>query len=210
MTETLSKRQVVGTAMAMLAATFNRELSTGALEGYWQALQHLEEADLRRATGRALQECRFMPTPVELIQLSGKARNVEAECATAWQTVRRAIDRYDYTVGSIDFGNRTNAVVANLGGWDMLCKANLAELDNPGWLRKRFEEVWQAYANTTEESLRGDALSGALPDRWVTGVPHVVVQVPGQPEVKRLPPQQSEGGIGELVRNLADGKGLMP
>lgn len=205
MTHELTKHQKFVAAITLLANTFNRDV-TPALEGYWLALQHLEEADLKRAVGRALAECKFMPAPSELLALSGKARNVEAECATAWQTVRRAIDRYDYAVGTIDFGNRTNAVVANLGGWDTLCKATLGELDNPGWLRKRFEEVWQAYADLPEDSLRGPPLVGALPAQWVTGVPHVVVQVPGQPEVKRLAPAGTNE-VSALVRELAEAKG---
>jgi hypothetical protein len=206
MTHELTKHQRFVAAMTLLANTFNRDV-TPALEGYWLALRDLDETSLKRAVGRALQECKFMPAPSELLALSGKGRNVEAECATAWQTVRRAIDRYDYTVGTIDFGNRTNAVVANLGGWDTLCKANLAELDNPGWLRKRFEEVWQAYADLPEESLRGEPLPGAILGRhWVTGIPHVVVQVPGQPEVRRLAPQGA-GEVSALVRELAEAKG---
>jgi hypothetical protein len=210
MTEQLDKRKTFATLLALLGATFNRQINAQLTEGYWLALQHLDEQDMKRAAGRALQECKFMPTPAELIQLSGKARNIEAECAVAWETVRRAISRYDYLVGTIDFGNRTNAVVANLGGWDTMCNATLDELDNPGWLRKRFEEVWRAYADFPEESLRGDPLTGSLPPNWVTGVPHVVVQVPGQPVVKRIAPPEPEGGIGELVRGLADRKALEP
>ena len=204
MTEQLSKRQAFGTAMALLSATFNRALTGPALEGYWMALEHLDEADLKRAVTRALAECKFMPTPAELIALSGHARNTAAECATAWETVRRSIDRYDYTVGTIDFGNRTNAVVANLGGWDTLCKASLAELDNPGWLRKRFEEVWSSFANLADESLRGDPLPGALPASWMGGRPNVVVQVPGQPSFKRLPGNPHAAAA--LVRELAEAK----
>lgn len=203
MTEVLTKEQAFATLMAMVGEVFNRKLKRETAQAYWAALEHLDEAELRRAFGRAIQECKFMPTPAELIELAGRKRNVEAEAALAWQVVRQSIDRYDYTVATIDFGPRVNAVIANLGGWDTLCNAKLTELDNPGWLRKRFDETYQAYADLPVDSLRGEPLRGGLPADWRGGGSHVVVSIAGQPVTKRLSSSGSSE-VAALVRELAD------
>src|SRR5262245_21150530 len=164
-------------AIVGMATTFGRELPALALDGYWHALRDLDEQQLGRATARALREHKYMPSAAALRELAGAAApSVEVGAMIAWQAVRSAIDRHDYLVASIDFGPLVNAVIRNLGGWDTMCRATLTELDNPGWLRKRFDEVYQAFACVPADRLHGDPLDGALPAKYVGGA-HVLVPV---------------------------------
>src|SRR5690349_19358502 len=132
----MTNREAFVTALAVLGATFDRKLSAPAVEGYWLALSDLTEDDFKAAMKRALAECKFMPSPSELLAFVRKKPDPAAGAMLAWQAVRKAIDVYDWNVGTIDFGPLVNATIRNLGGWDTLCRATLPELDNPGWLRK--------------------------------------------------------------------------
>jgi hypothetical protein len=194
----VTKREAFATSMAVLAASFNRELPGPAIEGYWLALQDLSEAELAAATKRALAECRFMPAPVELLALAGRARSLVADTAQAWEAVRTAMDRHDYTA-SVDFGPLVNAVVRNIGGWDALCRASLPDLV---WRRKDFERVYEAFASKPADQLNGEYHRGALKG------PPVRIAIGG-----KLPPKQIEAATDVValnargvVRALADAK----
>lgn len=204
----MTNREAFATALAVLGATFDRKLSPPAVEGYWIALQDLTEEEFKRATGMALVNCKFMPAPSELLSFVRKAVDPGAAAMLAWQEVRKAIDKYDYLVASIDFGSLVNAVIRNLGGWDTLCRATLPELDNPGWLRKRFDEVYRRLATVEPTALSGEPLEGALPPRYQNPV-HAVVSISGQPAIPRLEASGADDArkaIQEHIRNLADQK----
>ena len=203
----MTDRERFATAISVLGATFNRELTGAALEGYWLALQTLTPEELSRATKRTLAESKFMPAPAELLAFAGRQpRNVDTEAALCWQAVRKAIDEHDWSVASIDFGARVNAVVRNLGGWDTLCTAKLSELDNPGWLRKRFEEVYGLFANKDPMELNGAALLGSAEARQLRGASHAVVRIEGQPAPRAGLLSSESPGAGRLVRELAEQK----
>jgi hypothetical protein len=193
----MTKRQTFATTIAVLFAAYDKPLTDLAVEAYWLALERLDPTELATVMRRALAEAKFMPTPSELLTFAGKGRNVAAEGALAWQAVRRAIDAHDYSVGSIDFGPRVNAVLRNLGGWDTLCRATLGELDNPGWLRKRFEEVYGLFSETHPDRLNGDPLPGPLEAR---GRADVRVAIEGQPAPRQIGPAGRAGaGVLELL-----------
>jgi hypothetical protein len=192
--------------MTMLAETFRVSVTGPMLDGYWLVLEEIPQGELRGAARRALAGSKFMPSPSELLAFARPPRNPAADAVKAWQAVRAAIDRYDYLVASIDFGPLVNAVVRNLGGWDTLCRATLPELDNPGWLRKRFEEVYKALQSSDPQTLHGAPLVGKLPPKF-EGAPDIVVELDGKPVRPRLESvRQDNGSVQELVRNLADGK----
>lgn len=201
----MTEREVFATTLAVLSATFDRKLTEGAIDGYWAALSDLGEDEFKKAAQRALAECRFMPAPAELRAFARPPRNHETDSAKAWGVVRKAVDKHDYMVSTIDFGPLVNAVIRNLGGWDMLCKATLPELDNPGWLRKRFDEIYGLFARTNVNGLHGDPLSGALPDKWLHPR-HVVVPIDGSaPHMRIESPERAL--ISEQIRALAEAHG---
>ncbi len=204
----MTKRESFAALMELLGETFNRPLTSGLLDGYWMALEDLSAEDLKTAVKRAVVTSKFMPTPAELLALVRPQPNPAVDALKAWQVVRNAIDVHDYLVASIDFGTLVNAVIRNLGGWDTLCKATLPELDNPGWLRKRFEEIYRAFASTDESTLKGEPLEGALPRNYVNPK-HVIVPIDGTTPRMRLEANGSgdaRASIAAHIQHLADDK----
>jgi hypothetical protein len=191
-------------SMKMLSDYFRQPLSETAVEGYWIALGDVSDEQMNTAVTRALRESRFLPTGSELIAFAGCAPpSKSAQAILCWEKVRRAIDTHDYLVASIDFGPRVNQVIALLGGWDALCRASLPELDNPGWLQKRFLKAYEELADLPVESLRGAPLAGSLPPKWKDPVDHVI-RIEGEPESKALPPVNQQ--MKELLEGLAEAK----
>lgn len=204
----MTNREAFVTGLAVLGATFDRKLAPAAVEGYWLALSDLSEDEWKALMKRALSECKFMPAPAELLVMARPKQDPGVAVVQAWQAVRRAIDKHDYLVATIDFGPLVNAVIRNLGGWDVFCRATLPELDNPGWLRKKFEEVYRSLATAEPTQLHGSSLDGALPPKWVGGK-RVTVPLDGSPEVLRIEANgasDARKAIAEHIEGLADGK----
>jgi hypothetical protein len=55
--------------ITQLADLFGRQLSTFAVEAYWEALDDVNDADGEASAKRARRTCRFMPAPAELRDL---------------------------------------------------------------------------------------------------------------------------------------------
>lgn len=193
----MTKREAMVTSVTLLAANFNRETSAPLFESYWLVLSDLGPEELAVATRRALAECKFMPTASELLTLSGHGRSVVFDAAQAWEAVRRAIDKHDYTT-SVDFGPLVNAIVRNIGGWLRLCDLPREDLDV--WARKEFERLYAEFANKDAATLHGEPLAGAF-----GGAP-VRIPIGGKMPPRALPPAKT--AISDLVRNLADAKSI--
>jgi hypothetical protein len=193
----MTKREAMVTSVTLLAANFNRETSAPLFESYWLVLSDLGPEELAVATRRALAECKFMPTASELLTLSGHGRSVVFDAAQAWEAVRRAIDKHDYTT-SVDFGALVNAIVRNIGGWMRLCDLPREDLDV--WARKEFERLYTEFANKDAATLHGEPLAGSF-----GGVP---VRVPIGGKMPPLALPAPKNAISSLVRNLADTKSL--
>jgi hypothetical protein len=182
----VTKREVFVTVLNMLGETFNRQMTDGLLEGYWMALEDLSPEDMKAATKRALASCKFMPSPSELLAFAGKGqRDLAHEAAIAWDGVRRAVDKIDYTVSFIDFGPHVNAVIRQLGGWDALCTAKLTDLDV--WKRKEFERLYIAFAGKTI-GREGHSLEGPKDGRVYPAQSVAIPGIPSQPPPPALPP----------------------
>ena len=205
----MTKREAFVVVMTMLGETYRVTLTDAMLDGYWLVLEGLGETELKAAARAALaRPSGFMPSPGELLAFVRPPRNAAADVINAWQVVRKAIDKYDWNVGSIDFGPLVNAVIRNLGGWDTLCKATLPELDNPGWLRKRFEEVYSLLCTSDSQSLNGEPLAGNLPPLWQDPL-HVIVPVDGSEPRKRLEAtgaNEAKASIDAVIKDLANKK----
>lgn len=204
----MTKREVFATSLGVLGATFDRKVTPPLIEGHWLVLEHLEEPEIALAMKKALATCKFMPTPSELLAFARPPKDPSVDVVQAWQVVRKAIDKHDYLVKTIDFGPLVNAVIRNLGGWDTMCRATLPELDNPGWLRKRFDEIYRSLSTADPQTLHGDPLEGALPPKWINPV-HVVVPLDGSPARLRLEANgvsDARALIAKHVEQLADDK----
>lgn len=206
----MTKKEQFATLMTMLSESYGRPLTAGLLDGYWLVLEELSPEELRGSVQQALGKLKFMPTAAELLTFARPHRDPAVDALQAWQVVRKAIDKFDWNVGSIDFGPLVNAVVRNLGGWDAMCTATLPELDNPGWLRKRFEEVYRALSTAEPTTLHGDPLEGKLPPNYIKPT-HAIVPLDGSPPRLRLEASGADdarASIAGHIADLADGKSL--
>lgn len=195
----MTDRKKFVAAISLLATTLNRELDDAAMEGYWLALRELPEEELRTATARALQSCRFMPTPAELLELCGRggAKALAAAQADAWGVVMDAVRRHDYT-HSVDFGPLVNSIVHNMGGWIWLCDRSTRDLT---FDRKKFEELYAAFAPRAP----GD-LQRTEPCRGAFGGTPIRIAIGGTAPPARQIESAQRNGVNDVVRKLADAK----
>jgi hypothetical protein len=191
-----SHRPAFAKGIGALALSFGRPIDQPLLEAYWLLLRDLDLEQFVAAVVAAGKTLKWFPKPVEILELAGAGPTAtaalrKAAIAQAWEAVRTAMDRYDYT-HSVDFGPLVNAVIRNLGGWQYLCSRSLRDLV---WDRKKFEELYEAFAVSRCE-LRGDPLSGRF------GGEPVRIAIPGQGR----PPRQLEAVAETDWTGLIEGK----
>lgn len=163
-------------SLSALGVAFGHRVDRRLLAAYWPFLRDLDLTTFCAAVVAAGNTLKFFPRPAELRELAGAGETAarKAAIATAWQAVRLAMDRFDYT-SSVDFGPLVNAIVRNLGGWQYLCSRSLPDLV---WDRKKFEELYEVFTMSRCE-LRGEPLSGYF------GSEPVRIAIPGQAEPRR-------------------------
>jgi hypothetical protein len=191
----MTRVELIATTVQTLAETFRVALTKPAARGYKLGLEDLTEDEINFAAGRALRECKFMPSPSELRAFARPPRSLEARAAAAWAKVREAIRRYDYTVASIDFGPLTNTVLRAMGSWAWLCELGDEAMK---WEAKRFAELFAAFASGPETALRPEPLEGW--GRGRTGCAAAFVAIEG--EIAPLDPRRAIEGPASPVRNL--------
>lgn len=69
-----SEKATFTVGLQALASVFGREVTPALIEGYWIGLEDVELAALGQAMRRAIRECKFMPTPVELRDFAGMGK----------------------------------------------------------------------------------------------------------------------------------------
>lgn len=188
--------------IAALAASFRVQADEALFLGYELGLIGVHTEDLERAVSRALQSCRFMPSPAELREYAGAALNgvtKEGRPLLAWEAFRKAVGECG-VYRSVDFDDPIiNATVRALGGWERAC-----ELEGDQfyvWFRKDFERT---YATLMESGCSGEMtkrLTGTLERigcedgngsglecivKYSTGLPSPDRKLIGQTEVKRV------------------------
>lgn len=84
----MASRVAVAKAMAVLGATFPRDVTPELVAIYSGALQDVDDATLERAVGRAVAECRFFPVPAELRELAGANRPVVVDPQPILERIR--------------------------------------------------------------------------------------------------------------------------
>ena len=201
MTETRDDKVAFGGALKALGLIFGQAVDRPLMKAYFEVLQPLPLDAFLGAADAAKRELKWFPKPAELLDLAGAGESARkaarsAAIAAAWEAVRGAMDRYDYT-HSVDFGMTVNAVVRNLGGWEALCARSLRDLI---YERKRFEALLDVYLLCPPRELRGEPLPGRF------GGEPVRIAIAG-----RMPPLQiaaADAGVSPLVRQLAESKAL--
>jgi hypothetical protein len=193
----MTKTQSVAAAVTMLSETFRQPLSEAGAKGYILGVEELTVEQVGMVCRRALRECKFMPTPAELLALAGKAgpQVLAAEIAEAWTAARRARRVHSYTTG-VDFGPLVNAVIRSMGGWLVFCGHNDDALE--AFERKKFETAYAAFRARGELGSMGEPLRGEFP-----GVERVAIGGQAAP-ARQL--ESKRGPVADVVRELAEAK----
>ena len=89
----MSNQKEVIACVTLLAGCLRQEVTTALLEGFCLALADLSESELRRAVGKALCECKFMPAPAELREFAGRVQLTEGEAD--YRRVARLLEATD-------------------------------------------------------------------------------------------------------------------
>lgn len=198
MHQTLTVEQAIAAAVTTLSETLppRQALSKAGVRGYLIGLRSLTVDEVEAVLERALVECKFLPTPTELLALAGKAGPLvlAAEIAEAWTAARRARRIHSYTTG-VDFGPLVNAVIRSMGGWLVFCAHNDDALE--AFERKKFETAYAAFRARGELGAQGDALRGEFP-----GVERVAIG--GCAPARQLGAKREP--VADLVRELAEAK----
>lgn len=128
--------------VAALAANFNREADDAMFLAFECGLSDLPVADVKQAIGRAIRECKFMPTVAELRGLAGVMLPAD-RAIKAWDEFVSGVVVHGY-YASVDFDDPLiNATVRSLGGWEPCCEKTGDDFDK--WLRKDFERIYAAF-----------------------------------------------------------------
>ena len=131
-------------AIAGMALTFRCDVSETIFDGYWMGLSDLAIEAIEASVVRAIRTCKFLPTVVELRELSGEVPT-EARALRAWEAFNRAVVSHGY-YHSVDFDDRViNATIRNLGGWEAVCTIEGRD-EWDIWLRKRFIKTYTVLA----------------------------------------------------------------
>lgn len=79
-------------ALGLLCETFRVPMTDGLTEGYWLALREAPDEAVSGGLVKAIETCKFMPAPAELLTLSGvnlrRMREIAAE-----ERARQLLDR---------------------------------------------------------------------------------------------------------------------
>jgi hypothetical protein len=127
--------------IAALASAFRVETDEAMFEGYWLGLDDLDLSAIKNAARKALRHCKFMPSSVELRELSGQVSG-DGRALLAWDAFQRAVVGHG-GYRTVQFDDPViNATVRNLGGWQRCCDMAPEEFDK--WLRKDFLATYQS------------------------------------------------------------------
>lgn len=129
----------IAAAVTLLAEGYNRQATKATFHAYIAGLEGLTVAQIEDGVNRALRECKFMPSPAELRELSGELKGQD-RAVKAWMAFESAVQ----TQGgyrSVDFDDVViNATVRSLGGWSYVCDLPVREFDT--FLREKFLKAY--------------------------------------------------------------------
>jgi hypothetical protein len=141
-------RAAFKTLLTDAMAFYRRDLSTFALDVWWQACQGFELEQVTKAiTAHAMdpEQGRFPPMPADIMkQLQGTRTD---RSLMAWSLVYEAIGRHG-AYATVQFADPAiQRAVHDMGGWVKLCTSETAELQ---FVQKRFCDMYRTYSARPE------------------------------------------------------------
>lgn len=143
MADANTKRRIVD-LVTMLAEAFGRPATPITFKAYEIGLGDLDLADIERGVGRAIRECKFMPSCSELRTLCG-VMPASDRAVRAWDELGSAIGSIGYyrTVAFEDAA--LAATVRLMGGWQTVCDLAMKPATEwETWTRKKFIETYKS------------------------------------------------------------------
>ena len=123
---------------------YDKELSAGALQLYWDCVKKFSMEDFRMAMSSCLtnpDKGQFMPKPADIIrQLEGSNQN---QAAVAWSKVMEAIGRVGPYKDVVFDDPIIHRAISDMGGWIHLC--GMTDDDAP-FRGNEFEKRYQGYS----------------------------------------------------------------
>jgi len=116
-----------------------QNVTAETIGAYEMALSDLPIEAVQRAVYRAMRECKFFPSAVELRELAGVPSPMQ-RAQRAWETLVKVAAKHG-DQRSVDFDDvAINATVRNLGGWLRFCYLDTEERHK--WYSKDFSRVY--------------------------------------------------------------------
>lgn len=187
-----------------LFTTFRADVTEAKLQAYWMAMQHVDIERADAAVSRAITECQFMPSPSELLILSGEM-TPQDRAVRAWDSVRKAIGSHG-AYSSVDFDDPLiNAAIRNMGGWERLCRMTTEDFEV--WGKKDFTKAYESFCRVGVSADACRALPGICERSNVDYSNH---QLKARPVMCQLPQHrpnlihgEEQKAIGEPVEIVA-------
>jgi hypothetical protein len=201
---TKEEKQRFAGIISGLGALFKTEVSPFLLRAYAAGLKGLTLDEIEAAAMRAVERCKFMPRPAELLELAGQATGSD-RAAIAWVAVGKAVRSRGYR-RSVDFDDPVvNAAIRSIGGWETLCRTPAAEFDT--FRRSDFVKAYQSFERAGAGGEAIAYLTGADERECPEFAPAPAVVPCGLPAhrtgvIKAAAPVGRVGGGGEEVRQL--------
>jgi len=128
--------------IALLSASVGKEMPDSQVDAWFAILGDLSPSELRTGIVETLRHHQFagFPPVATILANAGVTRGVDDEARLAWGNVRMALGKYG-CYDSIDFGEKSNATVRHLGGWQAFGETLTSEIQ---WLEKRFIDQYKA------------------------------------------------------------------
>ncbi len=108
--------EAVAKAVGVLAATFSVEADAMLIEAYSIGLRSLTPAEIEQATAVAMQQCKWMPKPVEIIEFARTGSSYEIQAVIAFEELDYALLRNEPSMMS----PLVAAIARQLGGFQLL------------------------------------------------------------------------------------------
>ena len=141
--------------MASLTEIFDKEITRGLSEIYWQTLKPFSDKECEKAFSAIISTCKFFPKPAEFIEI---LKGSQQESATiAWLKVDKAVRRIGVEA-SVQFNDPViHSTIEAMGGWEKLGDA--LERDWK-WVRKEFESLYPIMSRKGGQRVQATERSG--------------------------------------------------
>lgn len=147
--------------VGVLAEAYRQTITEATIEAYRIGLRDLTLGAVERAIDEAIRTCRFMPTVSELRALAG-VMIPEHRAVLAWRLLMDATKEH-CPYHSVDFDDPLiMATLRNLAGGDRAWEvwAEMVEAEEEKWLRRDFERIYVAMAQSSVWTIDGSPLIG--------------------------------------------------